>query len=121
MSEFFKKIELKKSICKIRLINWDDMDGLVKIKENKQLHEERFKLQDEDKGRYLGAFFNDNVIGFVLISLQNKQDVMNYTNNEHCADLVDLFIHYLFRNLQIGSTMVNLSEEICRYLQIPYL
>lgn len=66
--------------------------GFTHNKNEIETHKERFELQKKGKACYLGAIINDCVIGFVLISMDNKKDVMPYTNNNKCADMIDLFV-----------------------------
>ena len=56
-----------------------------------------------------------------MLSLDNKEDVMLYTNHEKCADMIDLLIIEPLRNYGIGSRLVLACEEYCKEIEIPYL
>lgn len=70
---------------------------------------------------YIGAFINNCAIGYVLLSLENKEDVMSYTNQEKCAEMIDLLIIEPLRNYGIGFRLALACEEYCREIAIPYL
>ncbi|MDE5865565.1 MAG: GNAT family N-acetyltransferase, partial [Lachnospiraceae bacterium] len=56
-----------------------------------------------------------------LLSLDNKEDVMLYTNHEKCADMIDLLIIEPLRNCGVGSRLALACEEYCKEMAIPYL
>lgn len=55
------------------------------------------------------------------MSLDNKEDVMVYTDNKKCADMIDLLIIEPLRNCGIGSHLALACEECCKENGIPYL
>lgn len=114
-------VRLKDLFCTIRVLEEKDIEDLLIIKNEIETHRERFKLQKEGKACYLGAVINDCVIGFVLISFVNKKDVMPYTNNNKCADMIDLFVMKPFRRKSIGTHLIAQSERICKENKILYL
>lgn len=114
-------VRLKDIFCTIRVLGEKDIEDLLIIKNEVETHRERFELQKNGKACYLGAVINDCVIGFVLISLDNKKDVMPYTNNDKCADMIDLFVMKPFRGNGIGTYLIAQSERICKENKILYL
>ena len=60
-------------------------------------------------------------IGYLLLSLDNKEDVMPYTNQEKCADMIDLLIIGPLRNYGVDSNLGLACEELCRENDIFYL
>ncbi|MCM1499757.1 MAG: GNAT family N-acetyltransferase [Clostridium sp.] len=48
------------------------------------------------------------------MSLDNKEDVVPYTNDEKCADMIDLLIMEPLRNYGIGSQLILACEDVCR-------
>ena len=105
----------------IRIIKESDLDSLLLVKRDSSVHTDRFQQQKDGKAVYLGAFINNNAVGYVLLSLDNKEDVMPYTNNQKCADMIDLLIIEPLRNYGIGSQLALACEEICKENEIPYL
>ncbi|MBO5145414.1 MAG: GNAT family N-acetyltransferase [Lachnospiraceae bacterium] len=114
-------VRLKDIFCTIRVLKETDIEDLLKIKNEIEIHRERLELQKNGKACYLGAVINHCVIGFVLISLDNKKDVMPYTNNEKCADMIDLFVMKPFRGKSIGTYLIAQSERICKENKIFFL
>ncbi|MCM1179717.1 MAG: GNAT family N-acetyltransferase [Clostridium sp.] len=98
----------------IREIEEGDLNGLLLVKGDVSVHTERLKQQEEGRAVYIGAFINQCAVGYVLLSLDNKEDVMPYTNDEKCADMIDLLIMEPLRNYGIGSQLILACEEICR-------
>lgn len=118
----YEKIyEIKSIPCQIRIIKESDLDCLLLVKGDVSVHTDRIRQQKEGKAVYLGAFINHFAIGYVLLSLDNKEDVMLYTNHEKCADMIDLLMMEPFRNYGIGAQLVLACEETCRENKIPYL
>lgn len=105
----------------IRIIEESDLDSLLLVKSDASVHTDRFQQQKNGKAVYLGAFINNYAIGYVLLSLDNKEDVMLYTNQKKCADMIDLLIIEPLRNCGIGSRLALACEEYCREFAIPYL
>lgn len=105
----------------IRTIEESDLDSLLLVKRDVSVHTDRFQQQKDGKAVYLGAFINNYAIGYVLLSLDNKEDAMLYTNQEKCADMIDLLIIEPLRNYGIGSRLALACEEYCKEAAIPYL
>ena len=105
----------------IRRIEESDLNRLLLVKNDASVHVERIRQQRDGKAVYFGAFINNCAVGYVLLSLDNKTDVMSYTNHEKCADMIDLLILEPLRNCGIGSRLVSACEECCKELAIPYL
>lgn len=93
-----KLYEIKSISYQIRIIDESDLHSLLLVKNDVCVHSERFQQQKNGKAVYLGAFINNYAIGYVLLSLDNKEDVMPYTNQEKCADMIDLLIIEPLRN-----------------------
>ena len=116
-----KTYEINAVSYQIRLIKESDWDSLLLVKNDVSVHMDRFQQQDGGKAVYFGAFINNLAVGYVLLSLENKEDVMAYTNYEKCADMIDLLIIAPLRNYGIGSRLALACEEYCRENEIPYL
>lgn len=116
-----KLYEISSVSYQIRIIRESDLDSLLLVKNDVSVHTDRFRQQRDGKAVYLGAFINHCAIGYVLLSLENKEDVMLYTNHEKCADMIDLLIIEPLRNYGIGSQLALACEELCRENKIPYL
>lgn len=116
-----KSFEIKSLFYQIRIINESDLDSLLLVKNDAAVHRDRFRQQRDGKAVYLGAFINNRAIGYVLLSLDNKEDVMSFTDYEKCADMIDLLIIEPLRNFGIGSKLVLACEECCRENGISYL
>ena len=114
-------VRIKDIFCTIRVLEEKDIEDLLIVKNEIETHKERLELQKEGKACYLGAVINNCVIGFVLISFDNKKDVMPYTNNNICADMIDLFVMKPFRGQGIGTHLIAQSEIICKDNKISYL
>ena len=114
-------VRLGDTFCTVRTLAEEDMEDLLAVKNGIETHRERFELQKNGKACYLGAEMNGRVIGFVLISFDNKEDVMPYTNNEKCADMIDLFVMKSFRGKGIGAYLIAQSEKVCKENGISYL
>ena len=119
MSE--KSYEISSISYQIRRIKESDLDSLLLVKRDTSVHTDRFRQQKDGKAVYLGAFINNYAIGYVLLSLDNKEDAMPYTNNQKCADMIDLLIIEPLRNYGIGSQLALACEEFCKEKGIPYL
>ena len=116
-----KSYEINSVSYQIRIIKESDLDSLLLVKRDSSVHTDRFQQQKDGKAVYLGAFINNYAVGYVLLSLDNKEDVMPYTNNQKCADMIDLLIIEPLRNYGIGSQLALACEEICKENEIPYL
>lgn len=116
-----KTYEIHSIRYQIRVLTERDLDSLRLAKEDVSVHMDRFRQQREGKAAYLGALIHDRAIGYVLLSLENKEDVMAYTGHEACADMIDLLLIEPLRNYGIGSRLVLACEEFCRENKIPYL
>ena len=116
-----KTYEINAVSYQIRIIKESDLDSLLLVKNDVSVHMDRFQQQDGGKAVYFGAFINNLAVGYVLLSLENKEDVMAYTNYEKCADMIDLLIIAPLRNYGIGSRLALACEEYCRENEIPYL
>ena len=116
-----KLYEIKSISYQIRVIDESDLRSLLLVKNDVSVHKERFQQQKNGEAVYLGAFINNYAIGYVLLSLDNKEDVMPYTNQEKCADMIDLLIIEPLRNYGVGSKLVLACEELCRENDIFYL
>lgn len=116
-----KSNEINSILYQIRTIEESDLDSLLLVKSDVSVHTDRLQQQKDGKAVYLGAFINNYAIGYVLLSLDNKEDAMPYTNHEKCADMIDLLIIEPLRNYGVGSQQALACEELCREHQIPYL
>lgn len=116
-----KSYEIKNISYQIRIIKESDLDSLLLVKSDASVHNDRFRQQKNGEAVYLGAFINNYAIGYVLLSLENKEDVMPYTNREKCADMIDLLIIEPLRNYGIGSRLVQACEKCCKENGISYL
>lgn len=116
-----KRYEINAVSYRIRMVEESDLDSLLLVKNDVSVHRDRFRQQKEGKAVYLGAFINHCAVGYVLLSLHNKEDVMAYTNHEKCADMIDLLMIEPLRNYGIGSRLALACEELCRENEIPYL
>lgn len=105
----------------IRKLEESDLTSLLRIKNEASVHMDRFKQQAAGRAVYIGAFIKDSVIGYVLLSLDNKEDVTPYTNGSRCADMIDLLIMEPYRDRGIGSELILACEEVCRQKKIFYL
>ena len=114
-------VRLGDTICTVRTLAEEDIEGLLAVKNGIETHRERFELQKNGKACYLGAEINGCVIGFVLISFDNKEDVMPYTDNNKCADMIDLFVVKPFRGKGIGTHLIAQAEKVCKEKGILYL
>jgi len=118
---YIKSYDINCVSYQIRIIKESDLDSLLLVKHDISVHTDRFQQQKDGKAVYLGAFINNYAIGYVLLVLDNKEDVMPYTNHETCADMIDLLIIEPLRNYGIGSRLVLACEDFCRENGIPYL
>ena len=116
-----KFYEINSISYQIRIIKESDLDSLLLVKSDVSVHTDRFRQQEEGKAIYLGAFINEYAIGYILLSLDNKEDVMPYTNHKRCADMIDLLVIEPLRNYGVGSRLVLACEEFCKEKEIPYL
>ena len=116
-----KSYEINSLLYQIRIIKESDLDSLLLVKRDASVHNARFQQQKDGKAVYLGAFINNYAIGYVLLSLENKEDVMLYTNHEKCADMIDLLVIEALRNYSIGSRLVQACEEFFKENEMPYL
>ena len=116
-----KIYELSSIWYQIRIVEERDLDSLLLVKCDASIHADRFQQQNSGKAIYFGAFINNYAIGYVLLSLDNKEDVMSYTNQEKCADMIDLLVIEPLRNYGIGSRLSLACEEYCKEVAIPYL
>ena len=118
----YEKIyEINSISYQIRVIEESDLNSLLLVKGDASVHTDRFQQQKDGKAIYLGAFINNYAIGYVLLLLDNKEDVMPFTNNEKCADMIDLLVIEPLRNYGIGSRLALACEEFCKENEIPYL
>lgn len=113
--------EIPSLSCQIRTIRESDLDGLLLVKPDASVHRKRLQQQKEGRAVYLGAFLHRQAVGYVLLSLENKEDVMPYTNHERCADMVDLLIIAPLRNCGVGTRLALACEEACVERGVPYL
>lgn len=104
-----------------RIVKECDLDSLLLVKSDASIHADRFQQQNNGKAVYFGAFINNCAIGYVLLSLDNKEDVMPCTNQEKCADMIDLLVIEPLRNYGIGTRLSLVCEEYCKEAAIPYL
>ena len=116
-----RSYEIKSISYQIKIIKESDLDSLLLVKRDASVHTDRFRQQKDGKAVYLGAFINNYAVGYVLLSLDNKEDVMLYTTHEKCADMIDLLIIEPLRNYGIGSQLALACEEFCKEKGIPYL
>ncbi len=116
-----ESFEIKSISYQIRIIEECDLDSLMLVKSDASVHSDRFRQQKNGEAVYLGAFINHCAIGYVLLSLGNKENVMPYTNHEKCADMIDLLIIEPLRNYGIGSRLVLACEKCCKENGISYL
>ncbi len=116
-----KIYEINSISYQIRIVKENDLDSLLLVKNEVSVHTDRFQQQNDGKAVYFGAFINNFAVGYVLLSLDNKEDVMAYTHHETCADMIDLLIIEPLRNYGIGSRLALACEEFCRENKIPYL
>lgn len=107
--------------CQIRPITSDDLTALLAIKDDPATHRDRLRQQSAGAAVYLGAFTDGGAAGFVLLSLENKADVMPYTGSSLCADMIDLLVAEPLRGRGVGSELVLACEEACREKGVPYL
>ena len=105
----------------IRPLTQSDLDGLPAIKDDLSVHTQRFRQQQEGSALYLGAFSDECPAGFVLLSLENKRDVLPYTGQEPCADMIDLLVLPGLRGQGIGTALILACEDACRERGIPWL
>ncbi|MFT3983281.1 MAG: GNAT family N-acetyltransferase [Lachnospiraceae bacterium] len=105
----------------IRNICERDIEKLLFIKNDRDLHIDRLERLRCGRAAYLAAFINDCPIGFVEVSFGNKFDVLKFTDNNFCAEMMDLNIIEPLRNLGIGSRLVYEAEKICMEKNITYL
>ena len=115
------RYEIKSISYQIRIVEESDLYSLLLVKRDASVHVDRLQQQKSRKAVYLGAFINNCAIGYVLLSLENKEDVMHYTNYEKCADMIDLLIIDPLRNYGVGSRLVLACEEYCREVAIHFL
>ena len=113
--------EIRSISCQIRVVDERDLDRLLAVKCDASVHAGRFQQQSRGDAVYFGAFINNCAIGYVLLSLDNKEDVMPYTNRERCADMIDLLVIEPLRNYGIGSRLALACEACCKEAAIPYL
>ena len=116
-----KHYEINSISYQIKIIEDSDLDSLLLVKSDVSVHTDRFQQQKDGKAVYLGAFINNYAIGYVLLSLDNKEDVMLYTNREKCADMIDLLIIEPLRNYGVGTQLALACEECCKENEISYL
>lgn len=116
-----KLYEINSLSYQIRIVEESDLDSLLLVKNDVSVHTDRLRQQKDGKAVYLGAFIHNYAVGYVLLSLENKEDVMPYTNREKCADMIDLLLIEPLRNYGIGSRLALACEEVCRENEIPYL
>ena len=116
-----KLYEISSLSYQIRIAEERDLDSLLLVKNNVSVHADRFQQQNNGKAVYFGAFINNYAIGYVLLSLDNKEDVMPYTNREKCADMIDLLVIGPLRNYGIGTRLSLACEEYCKEAATPYL
>lgn len=116
-----KIFEINSVSYQIRIVKEQDLDSLLLVKNDVSVHTDRLQQQNDGKAVYFGAFINNFAVGYVLLSLENKEDVMPYTNHEKCADMIDLLIIEPLRNYGIGSRLALACEEYCKENEIPYL
>lgn len=109
------------SLNEIRELTYGDLDGLFHLRNDAAMHKERLSAQSEGTLRYLGAFVNGGVVGFVLIMYDNKVDVMLYTDNQPCMDMVDLYVDESMRGMGIGSALITAAERVCAERNVPYM
>lgn len=116
-----KSYEIQSISYQIRIVEERDLDSLLLVKGDASVHTERFRQQKSGKAVYFGAFIHNYAVGYVLLSLDNKEDVMLYTNQGKCADMIDLLVIEPLRNYGIGSRLASACEAYCREAEIPYL
>lgn len=98
----------------VRLLGPEDVGGLVSLRANPEMHEERLRRQAEGRAYYLGAIVDDAVAGFVLLSLDDKTDVHPFTKGAFCPDLIDLLVSPPLRNRGIGTALIRYAEALTR-------
>ncbi len=113
--------EIKRLSYQIRRIEENDLESLLLVKNDASVHIDRLQQQRNNKVIYIGAFINNCAVGYVLLSLDNKQDVMPYTNNQQCADMIDLLLIKPLRSYGIGTKLVLECERYCKEQRIHYL
>ncbi len=107
--------------CTVRPLGEADLNDLMAIKPEEGLHHERFRDQAEGLIRYLGAEVTGRIVGFVVVMLGNKADVMPHTGGEPCCDMVDLLVLESQRGQGIGSRLATGAEDACRALGVHWL
>ena len=105
-----KLYEISSISYQIRVVEETDLNSLLLVKPDAFIHADRFQQQNRGKAVYFGAFINNCAIGYVLLSLDNKKDVMPYTNQEKCADMIDLLVIEPLRNYGIGTRLSLVSS-----------
>lgn len=116
-----KEKKMKSIEFQIRKLEESDLTSLLRVKNEVSVHMDRFKQQAAGSAVYIGAFIKDSAIGYVLLSMTNKEDVMPYTYGSKCADMIDLLIMEPLRDCGIGSELILACEEVCRQKEIFYL
>ena len=116
-----RQITIEKLTCTIRQLKPDDVQSLTSVKSSLLVHQSRFDLQFSGKACYLGAIVNNCIVGFVLLSLQDKKDVHPFTGKKFCADLTDLFVLEPLRGTGIGSALISHAEGICIQRGIEFI
>lgn len=105
----------------IRVLTDDDLSRLLRVRDDAGVHEERLSAQSEGRARYLGASADGRVVGFVLVIFGNKADVMAYTGNQPCMDMVDLYVDEFIRGMGVGSALIAAAEGICADKGVPFI
>lgn len=113
--------EIDRISYQIRTVEESDLESLCSVKGDAALHRDRLQQQKAGKAVYLGAFVHHCAVGFVLLSLDNKEDIMPYTDGKSCADMIDLLVMEPLRGCGIGSRLALACEQYCREHEIPYL
>jgi ribosomal protein S18 acetylase RimI-like enzyme len=94
-------------IC-IRPVKKEDIRVLKYVKDNLELHKDRFNRQEKGEVTYLIATINELPVGILLIKWLGKPSAPDY------PDMEDISIAPPLQKLGIGPQILGFAESLCK-------
>lgn len=105
----------------IRAISGEECIRLMSDGSERMSHREEIMPQDASNAVYLGIFLFQRFSGFVLLTLDNKDEVIPYTEGRHCAYVADSYIDTPLIGYGLYDRLLEAAEDAARQRGIPYL
>ncbi|MFA5031710.1 MAG: GNAT family N-acetyltransferase [bacterium] len=94
-------------VC-IRPVKKEDIRVLKYVKDDLELHKDRFNRQEKGEVTYLIATINELPVGILLLKWKERKDELDY------AEIEDIFLVPALRQLGIGFRLLEFAESLCK-------